>query len=49
MDKPTAFLDAATARFLLEGIKKSKPAKTVIVISHDPLVESYCDLVIGLD
>ena len=43
LDEPTAELDNETARNLLVNLKTITVRKTTFIITHDPLVASFCD------
>lgn len=49
LDEPTAFLDKATATTIMRNLKDRFRHKTIVVFSHDPLVQQYCDEVIELE
>ncbi len=48
-DETTSNLDATTQHKILEEIQSLKGIKTIIIISHDDKVISFCDRVIDLD
>ena len=43
LDEPTAELDNETGRNLLANLKAITTGKTTFIITHDPLVASFCD------
>jgi len=49
LDEPTAFLDEGTAAKILDHIRTDFPGRTVVILSHDPLVRGACDAVIDLE
>jgi len=49
LDELTAFLDERTAAKILEHIRTNFPGRTVVILSHDPLVRGACDAVIDLE
>lgn len=49
LDEPTAGLDEASTRALLRSLRDLVPDRTVLVVSHDPLVVDAADRVITLD
>jgi subfamily B ATP-binding cassette protein MsbA len=49
LDEPTAGLDAATSRRLLEAVARHRGGRTVIIATHDPVVLEYADRVVHLE
>lgn len=48
LDEPTAFLDEATAKQILEAIARNFSGRTIVIFSHDPLVMEYCQATVDL-
>lgn len=49
MDEPTASLDVATARVLLDELAELSKGKTLIVISHQEELLDMCDMIYKID
>ncbi|NHC46667.1 ABC transporter ATP-binding protein [Motilibacter aurantiacus] len=49
LDEPTTGLDEPSARLLLGSMRGLVPGRTVLVVSHDPLVVAAADRVLVLD
>lgn len=48
-DEPTGNLDSKTEKEVFEILKKlTKENKTVIVVSHNPIIKQYCDILYEL-
>lgn len=47
-DEPTGALDSKSSRVVMEMLEKinQKEEATILLVTHDPLAESYCDRVI---
>jgi ABC-type multidrug transport system fused ATPase/permease subunit len=48
LDEPTSSLDKITATKIMEIIKKNKKNKTILLITHDENLMSYCDRVLSI-
>jgi ABC-type multidrug transport system fused ATPase/permease subunit len=48
LDEPTSSLDKITATKIMEIIKKNKKTKTILIITHDENLMSYCDRVLSI-
>jgi ATP-binding cassette subfamily B protein len=48
LDEPTAFLDEATAKQILEAIARNFSGRTIVIFSHDPLVMEGCQATVDL-
>ncbi len=48
LDEPTSSLDSKTAKEVIENIIKFDHIFTIIIITHDPMVENLCDVVVSL-
>lgn len=49
LDEPTAFLDERTAERILIQIRNNFSERTIVIFSHDPLVQRVCDAVLDLE
>ena len=49
LDEPTTGLDADSSHRLIEAIKTSGEGRTLIVLTHDPIVLEHVDRVVSLD
>jgi subfamily B ATP-binding cassette protein MsbA len=49
LDEPTTGLDAASSRRLMTALTRGARDRTVLVLTHDPVVLEYVDRVIDLD
>ena len=49
LDEPTSALDRATSDIVLANMKHSGLFDTVIIVTHDPKIVEFCDMVVHLD
>ena len=49
LDEPTAGLDPATARRVLQPLKAAARGRTIILVTHDPVAIEFTDRIIHLD
>ncbi len=48
LDEPTAHLDTALARRVIENLLRARPEQGVLLITHDPALVAYCEQVVHL-
>jgi len=48
LDEPTSALDSTTAALLICYLQQVKRSKIIILITHDELIQGYCDEVVRI-
>jgi ABC-type bacteriocin/lantibiotic exporter with double-glycine peptidase domain len=49
LDEPTSAVDIQSTELIKESLKKVPPQKTIIMVTHDPLIARFSDRVVILD